>query len=366
MARFLRRAARVAAALALGSAAAGCSGGGTADAPGPPGPTGPTGPTGPAADEWLSVAANRILTPDGQPWRGRGANLPDTRGCTACTWEAPSVAEVKRRLDALVDVWHASFVRLDLESYAAADGKTSWAGVLADAGYLADVQEIVAHAAAKPGVYVLLSLWLDPTFSPQGWPTAATNLELAKLAEAFKDEPRVLFGVANEPAYNFDGAQDADVWSAMNAAVQAIRDAEVAAGSRAHLVAVQGTGAWARRLDYYVTHPITAGGGVNVVYEAHVYDPATTFQARLVTPSQTLPVVVGEFGPAEGYMTATDTAALMETAEANGIPYLAFTFHMRCPPNLLVDTSGGTCGVGMALTPTAWGTQLQSRLATPW
>ena len=84
---------------------------------------------------------------------------------------------MKRRIDELVDVWGANFIRLDLESYGSAGGRINWAGVLDDPGYLADIQAIVAHAAAKPGVYVLVSLWIDPSFTATGWPTPATNLE---------------------------------------------------------------------------------------------------------------------------------------------------------------------------------------------
>jgi hypothetical protein len=322
-----------------------------------------------ATGGWLSVVGPRIQTPDGHPWHGRGANLPDTRGCNACAYDTPSPAEVKRRVDELVDGWHANFIRLDLESYAAAEGRVTWAGLLADPGYLADLQEIVGHAVAKPGVRVLLSLWVDPTFTALGWPTPATNLEWARLAEVFKDQPGVLFGLVNEPQSNFDGAQDAQVWDAMNAAVQTIRDVETAAGTPHHVIAVQGTRAWSRVLDYYLTHPIAAGGGVNIAYETHVYDPASEFAARFEIPSATVPVIIGEFGPVSGSgatMTLTDTADLMSRAEAHGVPYLAWTFHMRCPPDLLVDGSGVGCGVGMTLTPTTWGAQLKTRLATPW
>ncbi len=320
----------------------------------------------PPTGGWLTVVGNQIRTPDGLPWRGRGANLHDTRGCNACTWNAPNPAEVKRRVDELVEGWNANFIRLDLESYGSAGGRVHWQGVLDDPGYLADIQDIVAHATAKPGVYVLLSLWIDPSFTASGWPTPATNLVWARLAEVFKDEPGVLFGLVNEPQSNSNGAQDAQVWAAMDEAVQAIRDVETAAGTPPHVVAVQGTRSWARVLDYYLTHPITAGGGVNIAYETHVYDPSSTFAARFETPSETVPVIIGEFGPASGYMTEADTAELMARAEAHGVSYLAWTFHGRCPPNLLVDNSGGGCGVGMPLTPTSWGQQLKTRLATPW
>jgi endoglucanase len=271
-----------------------------------------------------------------------------------------------RRVDELVDNWHANFIRLALESYAAGNGQINWAGILADPGYLADIQDIVAHAVAKPGVYVMISLWVDPSFTSLGWPTAATNQEWAKLAEVFKNEPRVLFGLVNEPQANYDGAQDAQVWTAMNSAVQTIRDVETAAGTPHRIIAVQGTRSWSRVLDYYLTHPITAGGGVNIAYETHVYDAANLFAARFENPSATVPVIIGEFGPVAGTMTEADCVTLMSSAEAHGVSYLAWTFHMRCPPNLLVDSSGGSCGVGMTLTPTSWGTKLKTRLATPW
>jgi hypothetical protein len=90
-----------------------------------------------------------------------------------------------------------------------------------------------------------------------------------------------------------------------------------------------------------------------------VYDAASDFNALFEVPGQTLPVIIGEFGE-------QDADALMQRAEAAEIPYLAWSFHGRCPPNLLVDNSGGGCGVGMDLVPTAFGQKLKTRLATPW
>jgi endoglucanase len=313
----------------------------------------------------LHVEGNHLVTGDGAIWHGRGANLHDTRSCDACTAFAPSVGEVTRRIDALVDDWGGNFIRLDLESYTGDDGfRVHWGGPTEDADYLADIVAIVDHIGTKPGVYVLLSLWIDPSFTEEGWPSAGTREVWRELATTFADTPHVMFGLVNEPEYNFDGSEDAAVWIAMNEAVAAIREAEEAAGGLRHVVAVQGTGAWSRRLDYYVDHPITAGGGADVAYEIHIYDPASELDAMLVGPAATLPVIIGEFGPSN--MTLDDTAALMELAEELEVPYLAWTFHMRCPPNLLVDHSGGACGVDMELEPTAWGQQLKDRLARPY
>jgi hypothetical protein len=70
------------------------------------------------------------------------------------------------------------------------------------------------------------------------------------------------------------------VWQGMNSVVAAIREQEAASGFPTHLVTVQGTRAWGRTLDYYLTHPITAGGGKNVVYETHACEEDRTCAGR--------------------------------------------------------------------------------------
>jgi hypothetical protein len=304
-------------------------------------------------DTWLHTSGNHLYR-GANVFHGRGANLHDTRSCNACAYAAPNVAEVNRRADELIDNWKANLIRLDLESYASADSRVQWKGVLDDAAYRTDIQNIVSHISSK-GAYVELSLWIEPTATANEVPTAATNEVWKKLADMFKNEPRVLYGIVNEPHND----TDQNVWNAMNSAVQAIRDVESQGGTPQHVIAVQGTQQWARVLDYYVTHPITAGGGTNIAYETHVYDPASEFAKLFENPGKTLPVIIGEFGE-------QDVDALMQRAEAAEISYIAWAFHQRCPPNLLVENSSGGCGVGMTLAPTAFGQKLRTRLATFW
>jgi endoglucanase len=320
----------------------------------------------------LEVRGNHLTTLDGKVWHGRGANLADPRGCNACTAAPPNVAEVKRRIDALVGDWKANFIRLDLEAYASADGyrdPSNYKSVLADSAYGMQIRELVQYIGTKPGVYVLVSVWDDPSIGALGWPTLdssmGTDATWTRLVQLLGDQPQVLFGVINEPEMNYNGAQDADVWSRMNSVVKAIRDAEDAAHVPYHVVTVQGTGGWARRLDYYVTHPIAEREGKNVAYETHVYDPQSNFASMFEQPAATLPVIIGEFGPGGG-MTLDDCDALMTRAQTLEIPHLAWTFHMRCAPNLLVDNSSGGCGVNMPLAPPTWGERFKARLATPW
>jgi len=318
---------------------------------------------------WLRVEGSRIRTPDGKPFHGRGANVHDTRGCDACAWEPPHVDEVVRRIDALVDDWHATFVRLLLESYpdrGPAPGRTHYQNVLEDERYFQDVMRIIGHVGKKPGVYVLVSLWHDPSLSPLGWPTERTRAEWRKIARALRDMPFVMFGLVNEPEKNQDGSLDAEVWTAMNETVAAIRSVETP--GKHHVITVQGTREWGRVLDYYVAHPITAGGGVNIAYETHVYDRPARFDELVTKPARTLPVVIGEMGPVKdngATMLPEDIPRLMDLAEKLDVPWLAYSFHPNCPPNLLVEHAG-TCGVGVALEPSPWGAMVKERLARPW
>lgn len=316
-----------------------------------------------AAGGWFHTRGNRILTGSGETWQGRGANIHDTRSCNACTWFAPDLAEVKRRIDKLVDGWKANFIRLCLESYANSAGRVHWRNLLEDSSYLDNIKEIVRYTGTKENVMVLLSLWHDPSFTSLGWPTSETIRTWERLAVEFLNDRHVIYGLVNEPQHNYDGALNQQCWQALNDTVAAIREVERKNGGNNHLIAVQGLGGWARFLQYYLDHPITAGDGKNIVYEVHVYNPARDFPTLVTSPAEKLPVIIGEFGPAQGYMTLNECRDLLELAESLKVPYLAWTFHMRCPPNLLVDHSNGGCGAGMPLEPTEWGKLLQEFLS---
>jgi dienelactone hydrolase len=307
---------------------------------------------------WLSTSGNHIINADSSIWVGRGANLHDTRSCgggtavdgTPINDTAAGVTEVKRRIDTLVDTWHATFIRLALESRRPQDN------YLVDLNYRGRVKEIVDYIGTKPGVYVLVSIWLDPSLEPDGAPlagapTAATNAILAQLATDFYASPHVLYGVSNEPQ---NTGVDADVWTRMNDAVTAIRNAEIAlGGANHHIVTVQGTNEWARDISYYVTHPI----GANVAYETHVYNSPADFASLLLVgpPTRTIPVIAGEFGPINDAWHAASVAdmqTLIDMANANNIPHLAWTFHQYCPPNLIADTPSQTWNANS--TPADW------------
>jgi hypothetical protein len=324
-------------------------------------------------DAWLSVSGNHIVTANGKPLHARGANLHDPRSCDGCTYLPLDVRETERRADELIVGWKATLVRFDLESYASAaypkgdhrvDGQ--WKNILDDPAYFAAIQQIVRHMTAL-GAYVLVSEWLDPTTTESELPTAQTNREWEMLARAFAGDPRVLYGLVNEP---HDAAEkNADAFSALSTTVQTIRDVENKIGAKHHVISVPGIDGYARNIAYYVDHPITAGGGIDIVYEAHVYDSAADFEKLFVAPSKKIPVLIGEFGPSTNPpMTISDVRTMMETAEKLEVPYIAWNFHSNCPPNLLQNTTdAGSCGIGMTLAPTPeWGALIKDRFSRPW
>jgi hypothetical protein len=302
---------------------------------------------------WLHTQGRHIRKCDGEIWQGHGANLQDTRSCESCLVR-PDVKEVIRRIDALTDDWHADFIRLTMENW-------FQSGVLTDPGYLADLHKIVDHIGTKKNVYVMLAMWHDPTLDGHGWPTMAAAPIWERIVADFGGRPYVMFGLSNEPENNNDGALDEQVWKHMDNLVQVIRMAEKKHGVPEHIIAVQATRNWARALDYYTTHPIASSRGRNIIYETHIYNPEKDFEALLTRPAQTLPVVIGEFVPMHE-MSMQDCEKLMQLAEHLSVPYLGWTFHSSCAPNLLQNLSEHTCSRGEPLVPTRWGSLLQHHL----
>jgi len=324
-------------------------------------------PALPEPTGWLRVEENRILLPDGSAFHGRGVNIFDTRNAGACAWTEPSVDEWIRRIDVLIDEWNVNFFWFNLVSWESNQvgpyTVVQWTDIIDDPEYLADVEAIVNHIGTKPGVYVMVTLFSHPSQDEHELPTDATMPIYTKLAETFLDSPHMLYGVTNEP----HDTSDSDVWNAMNAAVATLRSVEPAAGPH-HLIAVQGTQHYARDLDYYVTHPITAGGGINIIYETHAYNPPNDWQELFIDPAETLPVIIGEFGPDGTYMETIDVAKqLMATAETLEIPYIGWSFSSQNRPTMLQGDDPSEClQDDWPLVPTEWGQAIIDQLAIPW
>jgi len=350
------------------------SSGGSAGSTSSGGASGASGTGGGASAGGLRVENNRLLGPDGKPFHGRGANLHDTRSCNACTSLPPDVQGLNRWSDELLDVWGANFVRFDLESYASSDGyRVQWQPLTADAAYLADIKTAVTHMTDKPGVYVMVTVFTDPTIKENNsdydseWPTAATIPTYEKLAETFYDNPKVLFALTNEPHGPAD--RNPDLAQRYLDSIDAIRAVEQAHNAPEHVIVVQAPEAWARYLDYFVQNPLPRS---NVAYEVHVYNPEADFDRMLTQPSATLPIIVGEYGPSQ-YMNDSDIQSMWTLCKSLEIPHIAWNFHQRCPPDLLQDVGGPDydgCGLsaatGFNFAREAWGDLLFGYLAAAW
>lgn len=332
------------------------------------------GDDAPAASEWLDVRGNTIVYADGTRFHGRGADLHDERSCEACSFLPRDPDGLDRWSDELIDGWHASFIRFLLSAKSAPynASELQWMSLVDDPQYLADIVQNVTHMTAKPGVYVEVTVFADPTIKPENtdfdseWPSSAgdTGPVYTALAEQLYANPRVLFGLTNEPHGTAD--HDADLAARYVAAIDTIRAVEDAHGTPHHIIVVQAPEGYARDLTYFVANPLA---GDHIAYEIHPYNTAADFDSLITQPAKTLPIIIGEYGPA-GVMMNSDIQTMWQVAQASEVPYIAWAFHQRCPPNMLQDTASDGCGLdastGYMWPRTAWGDMLYTHLQTPW
>ena len=338
--------------------------------------------SGSGSGDGLKVVGNHLVyASSGANFHGRGANLHDTRSCNACSYMPADPAGVNRWSDELVDHWHANLVRFLLSAKVAPfnQSEIQWQNLVDDPAYFADIQTNVNYLTAKPGVYVLVTLFADPTIKDNTnafdseWPSSAgdSNSRYIKLAEAFADNSHVLFGLTNEPHIEFANdnmvaPHEAALAAVYQDAIAAIRGVEDAHHVAHHVVVVQAPLGYARDLSYFIAHPLT---GDQIAYEIHPYNAQADFASLITGPSATLPIIIGEYGEA-GAMTAADVQQMWTVAEAAEVPYIAWNFHMRCPPNLLQDTASDGCGLsattGYDFPRTPYGELVFAHLQTPW
>ena len=143
--------------------------------------------------------------------------------------------------------------------------------------------------------------------------------------------------MTNEP-YG-DEAQNPQLEQLYLRAIDAIRAVERRFAAPEHVVVVQAPQMWSRYLDYFIEKPIQRS---QIAYEVHAYNPQADFEDLIRVPSQTLPILIGEYGPSQ-YSSDSDIRALWTLCKSLEVPHIAWTFHHRCPPNLLTDTGGDGC-----------------------
>jgi hypothetical protein len=184
-----------------------------------------------------------------------------------------------------------------------------------DDAYVTRVEQLI-DAAALRGLYVVLDVqWenaerTDPYFlnnlkQPTFGLGNTTEAFWHRASGRFSNRDNLLFDIINEP--------------------HDVKPEELARGMQKMLdrlaqrapetpVVVSGPD-WAHSVDFFRLHPLR---GRNVVYSAHQYlpyDPPEKFQGNFEQAAQSLPVLIGEFGPEDaGY-----TNELIDHAEASGV-----------------------------------------------
>jgi hypothetical protein len=319
---------------------------------------------------WLYTSGSKIYVSDGtagKPWMGRGVNIDDIFFCgynNTLSMASPDQT-LETVVSGLMSGWKPTFIRISL-SMATNQTTVSW--LSNPSQYKTPMTSVINAIGANPNVHVLLTLRSDSSMILQdtahgdpeatgipsdssttpnktSYPTG-TDATYVALVDTFANSSFVMFGLTNEPGGN--QRSNATIGAAMNHAVGVIRAEEDRLGVPHHIVSVQGN-SWTSDIGFYAATPAPITHD-NVVYEVHGYPPSTS---SYTYPN--IPVILGEYGS----VTSSASAAFYADLESKQIPNLAWDFdsYSNCAPDLVNVTHSAT-----SLTPTSWGTIVQSYL----
>ncbi len=282
-------------------------------------------------------------------WAGKGANLPDMRACMDNGCER-STDEIIRRVDYLFDDIGLDWIRFLLEAYDASDT------VLSNESYWKDVLRVINHIGSKPGKYVQVTLFADPSLGADpdvpGGPSLSTTDKWKFMARHFKSMPHVIMGIVNEPqSFQSTFGRDVSLRNSMNYIVNKIRET----GAR-NLILVQCL-AYSADCNLYANNNIADD---NVAYELHLYCTPDEADIKL---SLDLPFVVSEIGVINvpDKMIVEDYLSfryIVNLCQQRNISYAGWCFDENCAPVMLggQTTSDNGCGAGNDLSNhTIWG-----------
>jgi hypothetical protein len=292
-------------------------------------------PSGASSLPWLKTDRNRIVNEEGGTVVLRGVNIENREW----VWENDKSIVFERKAipvatgDESEGGWGANVVTL-----AFASGPVN----RNDTVYLENQDELIGLAQSH-GAYVhLIYRYAEPDTEQPGMPDQAAENAIAKLAERYKNNSTVIFGLQVEPH---------DVtWSELKPRFTSMIDAIRENNPRA-LIVVPGT-EYGRMIYYALTDPIERD---NLVYKTHPYDSWATIESqyRLREVADKYPVLIGEFGPGS-QMNLVDTQLLLQFAESRGISWVGWLFHDTGCPCMLSDTN--------TFAPTPFGTLIKSNL----
>jgi hypothetical protein len=295
----------------------------------------------PAPQPWLHTCGNQIRTPDGEQVILRGANYMRSEWGLEIEWGRD------KALPELAQNWHGNVVVRGFASRPVIDPKYTYTPgwpnppTITSDQYLRWLDQ-EQQAAADHGMYIVFS-WRsykideDIEFVPK--PDAEATTALVTLAQRYKDKPNVIFSLQVEP-HDTDWEELLPLYNSMVTAIRA------ATAPRRHLIMVPGT-VWSRDTSWAVTQPVTADGGINIVYKSHPYEKDTQLFRRdfMQTHEAGLPVFVGEFGVAQE-MTLQHVDELLSLTQDNAISWAAWIFDYDSPSSLLTGRNNLTPTTG--------------------
>jgi aryl-phospho-beta-D-glucosidase BglC (GH1 family) len=301
----------------------------------------------PAVTGPLTTAGNQILDGNGHPLVLHGVELPGLDG-------SPSLGSITENTVAQARAWGANIMRVPL-------GEQYWlpSSCSFNASYASEVDQVVNWITSL-GMVAVLDLQ-DFSVTPCG---KAQDYDMANspgainfwnsVAARYANNSLVAFDLYNEPHNISDqvwlngGIASNGLLPYAVAGMQQLYSTVRGAGAN-NLVIVSGN-TWANDL------PSTLVSGSNIVYGVHVYtcpgaappscsspdpyDPSPILQPW-VAPSNTVPVMVSEFGWPDNTNHAYN-AAVIAFAQAHGWGWNAFAWTLTAPWGLFAtDPAGG-------------------------
>jgi hypothetical protein len=304
----------------------------------------------------LRVVGNKLMDAD-LPVRLEGLNVP--------SFEWSDLGEfVFRSCRVAMEDWNANCIRLPVS-------EDRWFGKAESQknkydDYRDSIDEVVTYVTNRNGYLILDLHWSDANvlgknIGQHDMPDDNSTRFWQDAANAYKNNPHVLFGLYNEPHdVSWDVWRDGgDVTEkdlhyhtpGMQALLDTVRK------TRAKNVVVIGGLDWAYDLSGLANYALKDPNGNGIVYDTHIYPWKTDWDNKVGIASRTYPVIVGEVGcsPEDNPSPAEFVPKVFSFIDSNNLNWTAWSFHPKAKPCVIADWS-------YAPTP-YWGVAVKDRLA---
>lgn len=304
----------------------------------------------------LHVQGNKIVDSSGEEVILRGVNLENREW--AWSDGNKSIDYERRAIPELADSWNANVIKI-----AFASGPV----LREDSAYLEQLDEIIELASAYD-MYVLLAYrYAEPDTSQARMPGDDAQEAFTFLANRYRSEPAVLYGLQVEPhrclEEDDEGNRDClassqeEFWNDLlvprfTSMIDAIREQHPNA-----LIFVPGTH-YGRFVHWALENPVPRP---NLVYKSHVYNSWEDVREKFFFDEmhERYPLFIGEFGTTnteESAMDLEDVRDLLDYAQEKRIGWAAWLFNDAGKPTLLADKN--------TFEPNEYGQEVRSRLMT--